>query len=393
MDYSKNFLTEEQIDDTGILAIPLSNIKEMLNEYIYFKGIIELDNSPLYADGYFILEESFCYSYEFSYEEIERDLNLTEADWPDTTVIKAIKGTPFSNNEKLIDKSFKLQKEQELESVFYSYEQLVEISNKIKLPEPKLLSEISKKKFNYNVGLENKKSIFTVQEALLLISNISSSESVIQGYLPDEYRYYLKSLCDCIKGQHETGFHLITKELWVKSNDEFGEEFSRWYENGTCLKASVDIDMTNTLISKAELIRWCEFMEIETGLEINSNEPTVSIEALEIELNSLRSELLESTKKHAKELRQLEESRDQLKMTLESTEKMSLDLPAELKLAVDAYKELIAHNTDLPRINDIKNWLSTEAKSRGIVHTSDGQVTMNDLSEKKKEVIASIIRS
>ena len=313
MDYSKNFLTEEQIDESNILALPLSEIRNQLDLYIHFKGIFEnSDGKQLYADGYFTVEEVFSSAYEFSEQEREQELHMTEGDWPNMLYVRAVKGTKYSNNSLFVDEVYKLKKDIELNEPLFFYENVIEICKEIGLPAPKPLEQVTKKRFNYDVDFENKKSVFTVAEALLITSNISSSESVTPVYLPNEYKYNLKSICDCIKGQHETGFHLITKELWVKSNDEFGGEASRWYENGTRLIPSAAIDLKNTLISKAELIRWCEFMGIDTGLEVNSKAPSLSVEALEVRLNKLNDELERERCEHQREKERLQKNIDSL---------------------------------------------------------------------------------
>ncbi|TMS61701.1 hypothetical protein [Pseudoalteromonas sp. S3173] len=319
MDYSKNFLTEEQIDESNILALPLSEIRNQLDLYIHFKGIFEnSDGKQLYADGYFTVEEVFSSAYEFSEQEREQELHMAEGDWPNILYVRAVRGTKYSNNSLFVDEVYQLKKDIELTEPLFFYENVIEICKEIGLPTPKPLELVNQKRFNYDPHLINKKSIFTVLEASYIAANIEPPKphpkykDMISVPSSDEYKVILESLCDCIKGQHETGFHLITRELWVKSNDEFGEEFSRWYENGTCLKARVDIDLTNTLLSKAELIMWCEFMGIDTGLEVNSKEPSLSVEALEVRINKLNDEVERERDEHQREKELLQKSIDSL---------------------------------------------------------------------------------
>ncbi len=319
MDYSKNFLTEEQIDESNILALPVSEIRNQLDLYIHFKGIFEnSDGKQLYADGYFTVEEVFSSAYEFSEQEREQELHMAEGDWPNILYVRAVRGTKYSNNSLFVDEVYQLKKDIELTEPLFFYENVIEICKEIGLPTPKPLELVNQKRFNYDPHLINKKSIFTVLEASSIAANIEPPKphpkykDMISVPSSDEYKVILESLCDCIKGQHETGFHLITRELWVKSNDEFGEEFSRWYENGTCLKARVDIDLTNTLLSKAELIMWCEFMGIDTGLEVNSKEPSLSVEALEVRSNKLNDEVERERDEHQREKELLQKSIDSL---------------------------------------------------------------------------------
>lgn len=359
MDYSKNFLTEEQIDESNILVLPLSEIRNQLDLYIHFKGIFEnINGKQQYADGYFTVEEVFSSGYKFSEQEREQELHMIEGDWPNTLYARALRGTKYSNNSLFIDEVYKLKKDIELNEPLFFYENVIEICKGIGLPAPKPLEQVSKKRFKYDSQLINKKSIFTVLEASYVAANVDSPKShpeykdLISVPSSDEYKVILESLCDCIKNQHETGFHLITKELWVKSNDEFGEEFSRCYENGTCLKARVEIDLSLTLISKAELLRWCDFMGIETGLEINFKESVLSVEALEVKINQLNDELERKRREHHREKELLQKTIDSLSEKLLQEEENKQEPPKnescglvfpistkKLKAALSAQKE------------------------------------------------------
>lgn len=376
MDHSQNFVTEEEIDESGILELRLSEIKELLDEYVYFKGLIETDDKqPRFVDGYFILEETASYPYQFTHEEYEQDLHLVEADWPDTVTIKAVTGTKFSNNDALVSKTFNLQKERELEDILYSYQQLVEVAAKVGLPKPKPLEHHLRKKFNYDVDLVNKKSLFSVYEASYIAANKEFPLFNQYGsYVSAEYQAIITALSDCIKDQHETGFHLITRELWVKGRDEFGEEYSKWYENGTRLKARVELDLEATLISKSELIRWCEFMGIETGLKVNSKEPPVSVEALEAKIANLTAELADVKSKHYREKEKLEDTITSLEELLKNRDveaqqndaqagSLSFPIPTKkLKVALDAQKKfwLDFDESQLPLQKNIQSFIAEQ---------------------------------
>ncbi len=393
MDYSKNFLTEEQIDESNILVLPLSEIRNQLDLYIHFKGIFEnSDGKQLYADGYFTVEEVFSSAYEFSEQEREQELHMTEGDWPNILYVRAVRGTKYSNNSLFVDEVYQLKKDIELTEPLFFYENVIEICKEIGLPAPKPLELVNQKRFNYDPHLINKKSIFTVLEASYIAANIEppkphpNYKDLISMPSLDEYKAILESLCDCIKGQHEAGFHLITRELWVKNNDEFGEEFSSWYENGTCLKPSADIDLKNTLISKAELISWCEFMGIDTGLEVNSKEPSLSVEALEVRLNKLNDEVERERGEHQREKERLQKNIDSLneellqekanEQELSESESDGLVFPIstkKLKAALSAQKKywLKYQKNDLPKQKLIQIYIAEKLGKNPLANNRD----------------------
>ena len=51
MDYSENFLTLEQLEK--LIELPFSDICEMLNRYVYYKGLVWGDGHEItYVNGY-----------------------------------------------------------------------------------------------------------------------------------------------------------------------------------------------------------------------------------------------------------------------------------------------------------------------------------------------------
>lgn len=386
MEHSDNFFTEEQINNAKLIELPLSDIEDMLDSYVYFKGMLEVDDGEYkFVDGFFILKSTSCFSYEFTPEEIEQDLHLAEADYPDTILIEKITGSEYSNNPLLIGKTYKLKKPKELNEIYFSYKQLCDVCSKTGMPLPNNNANLTKIKFNYDANLVNKKSYFNLYEAAKIASNISLES----GFFSDtSYQLNLESISDCVKGQHESGFHLLTKELWTTGNDEFGEAYSKQYENGTLLKVSAQLDLGLTLISKAELIRWCDFMKIDTALKLNTNNFNKSIEALELEVQKLEDEIDKVTESYLSDLAKLNKKIE----TLESNNETKVEYPQELQIAIDAYNNLIVNKENVPTADTIKNWLAKESAERGIEHTADATKHLKGLSEKKKEVIASIIR-
>ncbi|WP_157752189.1 hypothetical protein [Shewanella benthica] len=82
-----------------------------------------------------------------------------------------------------------------------------------------------------------------------------------------------------------------TLELWCSNNDEFGDRYSKRYDNGTYLKQSAVIDYELTVISKRELLRWCEYEGINTGLHYEARAFEDSIEALSLENEKLKANI------------------------------------------------------------------------------------------------------
>jgi len=272
-----------------LIDIPIQSIINLLTPYVEFKGLIYNENQQLlYVDGIFIAGKSEArgqgyYETEFGVEEDIQD-----------TLVEVI-GTIYSNNDSLINKHLRIETDnsKDLDLKMYSYDEFIEVISKIGIPLFDTEVPIPTKQFIYNVQQVNQKSNFTVDEAGSIASNCVLKNNI--GSYPqmtfeqNQLRIHnIEMLCECIKGQNQQGFHLITKELWCKQYCMDEGENSRRYDNGTSLKASAEINLELTIISKNEFIRWCEFMDIETGLTIGDEIENESIEFLKLEVERLQ---------------------------------------------------------------------------------------------------------
>jgi hypothetical protein len=292
MDYSANFLTLEKIEKA--IELPFSDICEMLSRYVYFKGLVwNSEHEITYVDGYFIIESTEINYYEFTAEEIENDYHLTEPDTPDTERLITIKGSEFSNNADLIDKILPLKGSQDIDEALYSYKQLCQLMKKFGCPQPLSTAELSKKDYAYDVKLLNQKSNFTLDDAAKIAANIYyTSHTPIFSQLSHPLKnHYMELLSDCIKGSNQDDFKLHTVELWCTNNDEFGDRYSKTYENGTYLKQKATLDYQLTIISKQEFVRWCEYENVDTGLTYELKIFDESIEALKAENEKLKTQI------------------------------------------------------------------------------------------------------
>jgi len=373
-----NFFTEEQLEKA--IEIPFSGVKGMLDEFIYHKGLIENNGETIYVDGYFTTEEKEVIPYQFAPEELTAEYHLNEPDMPDVIICTAITGTKYSNNSKTIGNTYNIVTKTESGSAFFSHNQLCEVADKIGLPKPKSAIELSKKQYSYDVNLLNRKSSFTLDDAAKIAANIYEtgySAFLSQPKIPLQ-RHYIELLSDCIKGNNQDKFKLHTLELWCSSNDEFGERYSKTYDNGTYLKQRAVLDYDLTIISKQEFIRWCNYENIDTGLFYEVKSFDESIEVLKTKLNESEKEI--------SRLRDLYiNKQDKIKQ-------VNITYPPELQLAIDAYEQLCLNKKELPTINAIKNWLKNNSKKRGITH-KDGSTEFSGLSDVKLKAISSIIKS
>jgi hypothetical protein len=302
MDYSENFITQEQIE--RVIELPFSEIDNMLIKYVYFKGLVYgRERVITYVDGYFIFKVSEIIIDDFTREELERDPYLAEmdrlvsdADRAPLKMLEEIKGTKFSNNDDLIGVGLSPKISSELDVVLYSYKQLCQLMKKLGCPDPKPLTELAKKEYAYDVELVNQKSNFTLSEAVRIAANSYDTSkrrnaqvmyTPITGALMD---HYLELLSDCIKGTNQHGFKLHTVELWCSYNDEGGESYSNSYDNGTYLKQKATLDSKLTIISKREFVRWCEYENVDTGLTLENKDFEESIEALKAENEKLKAQ-------------------------------------------------------------------------------------------------------
>jgi hypothetical protein len=381
MDYSENFLTQEQVEK--IIELPFISIHEMLDRYVHYKGLVYgVENEITYVNGYVVIGLTE-YSYdEYSREQIDEDYLLAEPDRPE--IVVSVKVTEFSNKDDLIGEEVSLKSSFDIDVALYSYKQLGELMNKLGCPEPKPLTELSKKEYAYDIELVNQKSNFTLDNAARIAANVyktSIRSNLQQQYMPKTMAlmdHYLELLSDCIKGTNQHGFKLHTVELWCSYNDEFGESYSKSYDNGIYLKQKATLDSKLTIISKREFVRWCEFEGVDTGLYYHPKDIEESVEALKLKLDK-------SVKEEARLLG--------LYINVpENQSSKEISYPPELQLSIDAFEELCFNQEKLPTNEDIKKWLQVKSKERGITH-KDGSKELKGLSDIKLRTIPSIIKS
>jgi hypothetical protein len=376
-----NFFTESQL--AKAIAIPFSDIQEMLDPFIYFKGLILKDEGIRYVDGYFIIHKTEIVSPSFTREEIESGYALCDPDMPVFDLVVEVKGTKYSNNDELIGNVYPLKTKKDIEGeVLFSYEQLCEVTSNIGCPKPIDKHEILKKEYAYDVKLLNQKSNFTLSDAAKISANIEPNtviELISNHY---SYNHYIELLSDCIKGTNQHGFKLHTIELWTSYYDELGDRCSRNYENGTFLKQRAVLDYDLTIISKQEFIRWSEYQGLDLGLDYSPQEISKSVEILEMRLTESENEV--------SRLRNL--LINEPAVTPEKTTSKEMSYPPELQIAIDAYEELCFNKTNPPINKEIESWLRQESKERGITH-KDGSDPVQGLSQVKLQRIASMIKS
>jgi len=292
-DNLSEFYTLSQLDE--LINISIYELQDSLNKYTEFEGLLYDKNKELfYAKGVFIVELSEIRGGSI-FDENGEHIDNNVAD-----VLVAVTGTKYCNNKELIDKTFNLKTGYALDTIIYSLPEFLKVADQWKIPIIKKTSELDKKQYNYKVERLNQKSNFTLMEASLIASDVSLEEQRGTEHFSPTTKHYQEMLCECVKGQNQNDFHLITKELWVEERIEHEPEGCRLFENGTKLVLRANVSLNMTIISKSEFLRWCEFMEIETGLspEIKKVEESpeqlkVIIHNLENQLNNLDNELAE----------------------------------------------------------------------------------------------------
>ena len=364
------------------ISIPFADIKEMLDPYLYFKGLIIKDDEIRYVDGYFIIHKTELVSPTFTRDEIDSGYALCEPDLPVFELVIEIKGTKYSNNDELIGNVYQLKTKTEInDEVLFSYEQLCEITSKIGCPKPIEKLKLFTKEYAYDVKALNQKSNFTLTAAAKIAANIDPTTSIKMMSHQHSYDHYLELLSDCIKGTNQHEFKLHTVELWTSYHDEFGERCSRNYENGTLLKQRAILDINLTIISKKEFLRWSKYQGLNVGLDFQPKSISKSVEILEMMLSESEEEISN-----------LKSLINENAIISENTTSKKISYPPELQLAIDAYEELCLEKTTHPTNKTIENWLRTESKQRGITH-KDGSEQVQGLSQVKLERMASIIKS
>ena len=275
MDIKNNneFYTEAQL--SKCIEIPIYTVTEGLNKFVNFKGLLteSVESTPFYVDGYLIIDEtSIVQTGEDEYED-----SLTRA-----RCSKYCSRPELANNSYIVSMRFLI------EEAFINYSEFKNALKKFGIPLTEEIENVQTKDFNYEVNLVNRKSNFTLDDAAKIAANMNlngfSSSSLIKNH-------YMELLSDCIKGTNQDGFKLHTVELWCSNNDEFGERYSKTYDNGSYLKQRAVLDYQLTIISKQEFVRWCEYEDIDTGLTIEDREFEESIEALKAENSKLKAQI------------------------------------------------------------------------------------------------------
>tara|TARA_Y100000588_G_C14280080_1_gene936617 strand:- start:3720 stop:4859 length:1140 start_codon:yes stop_codon:yes gene_type:complete len=378
MDNDRNFFTASQMARS--ISIPFADIEEMLDPYIYFNGLILKGDKVRYVDGYFIVHKTEVVTPEFTREEIESGYASCEPDMPVFDFVVEVKGTKYSNNDELIGNIYQLKTRTEVvDEVLFSYEQLCKVLSEVGYPEPIEKPQPLAKDYAYDVNVINQKSNFTLCAAAKIAANIEPNASIEMSSQRYSYDHYLELLSDSIKGTNQHGFKLHTVELWTSCNDEFGDRYSKNYENGTFLKQRAVLDCELTVISKQEFLRWSEYQGLDIGLDYQPESISKSVELLEMRLCESEEEI--------SRLRDLLINEDS--MTSEATNN---SYPPELQIAIDAYEKLCLNEPTPPTNKVIQDWLRAESKQRGITH-KDGSDQVQGLSQVKLERIASMIKS
>ena len=353
MDHSENFLTLEQIEK--LIELPVSNIREMLIPFVYFKGLVYgHEHKVIYLDGYYIIEQTELDYAIYNREDLECLENL-DRDVRESII--SIKGCEFSNNCDLIDVEVSLKSSLEIDVILYSYKQLCEIMKNIGAPDPKSINELSKKEYAYDIELVNQKSNFSLSDASKIAANVyktSIRSNLQQQYMPNTIaliEHYLELLSDCIKGTNQHGFKLHTVELWCSYNDEFGESYSKSYDNDIYLKQKATLDSKLTIISKREFVRWCEYENVDTGLTLENKDFEESIEALKAENKKLKAQVCPQQtppNNDSEKVKQLNREIEQLREELDSVKANSFPfITSHLEAALSAQKKYwLNYNVD-----------------------------------------------
>lgn len=354
-----------------IRDIELCEVEYYLNEYTEFSGLVKPKDSPA--------DEAFFVNGIFKVNKTEMVLCGDKFD-PDAEaicVLIEIQGSKYSNSDTVkLDNIYEVITTSEQEIARYSYDEFMFIINRLKIP---LIKETPTEiiKFNYDPELINHKSNFTLEEASRIASNAPLKDQQGIFYSTSLLNHYQERICECVKGQNQHGFHLLTIELWVHSHDDY-EPCSRRHNNGTRLVVGANVNLELTIISKAELLRWCKYMKIETGLYYSQKIIYESVEALKTKLNE--------SEKEVSRLRDLYLNEPESKLSDEIT------YPPELQIAIDAYKHFFSDESGIPNNDKVQEWLTNESIKRGITHPDSGKIHKG-LSDTKLKRISSMIRS
>jgi len=262
------------------IEIPIYTVTEGLNKFVKFKGLLteNVESTPFYVDGYLIIDEA-------------RVTQTGEDEYEDTLV--RAKCSKYCSRPELENNSYIVSMPFIIEEAFISYSEFKIALDKFGIPLINEAESIQTKDFNYDVSLVNRKSNFTLEDAAKIAANIySTDQNEITSQLPHPLKnHYMELLSDCIKGTNQDDFKLHTLELWCSYYEEFGDRYSKTYENGTYLKQKAVLDYQLTIISKREFLRWCEYENVDTGLTYELKLFEESIEELKAENEKLKTKI------------------------------------------------------------------------------------------------------
>tara|TARA_R110000782_G_scaffold20030_1_gene54303 strand:+ start:1358 stop:2524 length:1167 start_codon:yes stop_codon:yes gene_type:complete len=262
------------------IEIPIYTVTEGLNKFVKFKGLLteNVESTPFYVDGYLIIDEA-------------RVTQTGEDDYEDRLV--RAKCSKYCSRPELENNSYIVSMPFIIEEAFISYSEFKIALDKFGIPLINEAESVQTKDFNYDVSLVNRKSNFTLEDAAKIAANIySTDQNEITSQLPHPLKnHYMELLSDCIKGTNQDDFKLHTLELWCSYYEEFGDRYSKTYENGTYLKQKAVLDYQLTIISKREFLRWCEYENVNTGLTYELKLFEESIEELKAENEKLKTKI------------------------------------------------------------------------------------------------------
>lgn len=378
--YNDLFFTAKQL--SKCIDIPILDVLGGLNGYLEYKGLLYS------AYGHI---EKFYISGFLIYQAPESE-QLDDPCFDEDRLGFILACTEYSTRPELNKKCFNTVYANRGDyETHYNYNEFIDEVNNLGVPLLTDKEQLTKNEYNYDVSLINHKSNFTLIEASRIAANVPLKHQQGSYYDPTETESYQEILSDCVKGQNQSGFHLITKELWCHYFDSgIYEESSRRYDNGTRLTVSANINLDMTIISKSEFLRWCDFMAIETGLTVLPLESDESPEKLKVEIIELNQEvdrlrglylsenLEQSPPTEETELAKLKQQINENELLINilksnSFSTMTDKLEAMLKASNHFWKEYNCDN--LPRQQDISNFIAQELNltvtAKGTNRTAD----------------------
>jgi hypothetical protein len=354
------------------IEIPIYTVTEGLNKFVKFKGLLteNVESIPFYVDGYLIIDEA--------------RITQTGEDEYEDKLVRA-KCSKYCSRPELENNSYIVSMPFLIEEAFISYSEFKIALTKFGIPLIEEAENVQTKDFNYDVSLVNRKSNFILEDAAKIAANIYyTSHTPFNSDFPNPLKnHYLELLSDCIKGTNQDDFKLHTIELWCSYNDEFGDRYSKSYDNGTYLKQKAVIDYKLTIISKREFLRWCEYENIYTGLTYEPRLFEESIEALMAENIKLKAQIRPqqapqktkssvSENQNGEKTKQLNEKIEQLNGELDSLKENSFPvMTLKLQTILEAQKEFwVDYNKDQPPsqqiiINHLTEQLGLKMSSSG----------------------------